>query len=387
MNRCAARRACLPEMGGIQLACFQPGDVAAAQQALQKLLTHYRLLEACSTQTLPLNDRTLIHCRLDAGHAQAWSPGHDTLAIAHHLPRLPDACPDWQLEQEILAAMLASPLGMGFGSCDALASQMRVRRHIAQAARKTALAFQTEAAERPEAFWHYDEEHGFILRPGVDLIEALVSATQPEATGRLYDFSCYRATEYVILLGIARELQTHHPELLQALQHHSEIHAIRSGQFHDVFLVEYGSMQEPLPTRFYVPGDRLWFRNPDERSSDVTGYEGSWVIYMGAGLFSNFWKRDKPFTLQDKCLEIFHWRHGAVAGPEGELVMDESLVDACVAQTRDDPEQTRQVLERMERLRDPKGVYAKGGCIDSTREFPRGLWPAPAELTLPPLPH
>ena len=387
MNRDPARRASLPDIGGIQLVCFKPGDEAAARQELQQLLAHYGLLQACDIQALRQGHHTVLHGRLLAERAQDWCPGHDTLGLQHHLPRPTASTPDWQLEQETLAALLASPLGMGFGSSQALASQLRVRRHIAQAARKTALAFKTEAAERPEAFWRYDEEHGFILRPGVDLIEALVSATQPEATGRLYDFSCYRATEYVILLGIARELQAHHPTLLQALQRHCEVHAIRSGQFHDVFLVEYGSMEAPLPARFYVPGDRLWFRNPDERSSDVTGYEGSWVIYMGGGLFSNFWKRDRPFTLEDKCIEIFHWRHGAVAGPDGALEMDETVVDARVALTRADPLATGQVLARMERLRDPKGVYAEGGCIDSTREFPRGVWPAPAELTLPPLPQ
>ncbi|MFY7873586.1 MAG: hypothetical protein ACOVQL_14580, partial [Limnohabitans sp.] len=215
MNRDPARRASLPDIGGIQLVCFKPGDEAAARQELQQLLAHYGLLQACDIQALRQGHHTVLHGRLLAERAQDWCPGHDTLGLQHHLPRPAAATPDWQLEQETLAALLASPLGMGFGSSQALASQLRVRRHIAQAARKTALAFKTEAAERPEAFWRYDEEHGFILRPGVDLIEALVSATQPEATGRLYDFSCYRATEYVILLGIARELQAHHPMLLQ----------------------------------------------------------------------------------------------------------------------------------------------------------------------------
>ena len=82
-----------------------------------------------------------------------------------------------------------------------------------------------------------------------------------------------------------------------------------SGRFHDTFLHEYGSLAEPLPQRFYVPGDRLWFRNPDSASSDVEGYEGSWVFYLGGGLFNNFWERDQPFTLTSKCVEIHHWQH------------------------------------------------------------------------------
>lgn len=33
-------------------------------------------------------------------------------------------------------------------------------------------------------------------------------------------------------------------------------------------------------------------------------------MYLGSGLFNNFWKREAPYTLTDKCLEIYHWRHG-----------------------------------------------------------------------------
>jgi hypothetical protein len=254
---------------------------------------------------------------------------------------------------------------------------------MAMAARKTALAFKTEAAERPEADWHYEEESGFILKPGRPLIQALIAATQPEATGKLYDFSCYRATEYVILLGIAQEAEAHHPGLLADLQKLNERHAIRSGQFHEVFLVEYGSMEHPLPARFYIPGDRLWFRNPDERSSDVTGFEGSWVMYMGGGFFSNFWKRETPFTLESKAIEIFHWRHGVYTDAQGKLQMDEAVVDRLVAQTLANPQAKAQVLEKMIRMRDPQGVYAQGGCIDTTREYPKGVSRDACELVLP----
>src|SRR3546814_5001957 len=56
-----------------------------------------------------------------------------------------------------------------------------------------------------------DLTRGFTIEPGVSLIEALQKATQPDASGKLYSFSCYRATEYVTLLGIARELHAAHP--------------------------------------------------------------------------------------------------------------------------------------------------------------------------------
>ncbi|MCE2783196.1 MAG: hypothetical protein LW702_15025 [Comamonadaceae bacterium] len=334
--------------------------------------------------TLDHPDRGLsVQCTLQPKALEQLMPGHDTLGLHQRLSQTQDDRPNWTLEREITVALLGSPHLFSFANLAALQSHIRVRRNMVLAARKTALAFKTEAAERPEADWQYQDGPGFILKPGRPLIAALVAATQPEATGKLYDFSCYRATEYVILLGIAQELAAHHPALLADLQQLNERHAVRSGQFHDVFLIEYGSMAAPLPSRFYVPGDRLWFRNPDERSSDIEGYEGSWVIYMGGGLFSNFWQRDRPFTLESKAIEIFHWRHGATVDSQGQLVMDESVVEQHVARTERDPQARQQVLERMVRMRDPQGVYAEGGCIDATREHPRSVSRDDCQLVLP----
>ncbi len=314
-----------------------------------------------------------------------WTPGHDTLGLATRmgLDTLADA---EDLEREILVTMLAAPMAFTFPSFDELVSQVRMRIDIVQAARKTALAFQTEAAERPEDCWVYQEHTGFTLVPGHRLVDALVKATQPEVTGRLYSFSCYRATEYVILLAIARELGRSNPALLGALERDSEQRAIRSGLFHDVFLTEYGSMDQPLPPLYYVPGDRLWFRNPDERSADVAGFEGSWVFYEGSGLFSNFWKRGAPFSFASKCLEIYHWRDGVREGPPGEEpVMDEDEVARRVALTMKDPAEVKRILALMQRLREPKGVYVDGGCIDTSREYPRRVRPTTTGIVLPPL--
>ena len=40
-------------------------------------------------------------------------------------------------------------------------------------------------------------------------------------------------------------------------------------------------------------------------------------------------------------------------------------------------------FERMLRMRDPKGVYAQGGCIDTTREYPKDVCREHCELVLP----
>jgi hypothetical protein len=384
MNCSSARLALQTLEGGVELTRTPADEADRLAAQLSADLREWGLQSAVQTLNVPLEDGTVAWvARLQPEFQQHHMPGHDSLNLHRTLGDGPHAEAAWALEREIWVALLGSPHRFRFANLAALKSHVRVRRNMAMAARLTALAFKTEAAERPEADWHYEEDPGFILKPGRPLIQALIAATQPEATGKLYDFSCYRATEYVILLGIAQELQAHHPALLAELQQLNERHAVRSGQFHEVFLVEYGSMEAPLPARFYVPGDRLWFRNPDERSSDVTGYEGSWVMYMGGGLFSNFWKRETPFTLESKAIEIFHWKDGVCTDTQGELQMDETVVDRLVAQTQANPEARARVLERMLRMRDPKGVYAQGGCIDTTREYPKNVSREHCELVLP----
>ena len=371
--------------GGIQLTTTQAADADRLAGELTTLLDQWALASAFQTLVVHLQGaHVALVCNLRPDFRAHCMPGHDTLSLHEKLGHTPQTLEVWALEREIWVALLGSPHRFQFASLASLTSHIRVRRNMALDARKTALAFKTEAAERPQAFWQDGgDEAGFILQPGRCLVDALTAATQPDVTGKLYDFSCYRATEYVILLGVAQELKTEHPELLAELQNLNEVHAVRSGQFHEVYLIEYGSMETPLPARFYVPGDRLWFRNPDERSSDVTGYEGSWVLYMGGGLFSNFWKRDAPYTLESKAIEIFHWKDGVYTDAQGELHMDEAVVDALVAQTQANPLVRAQVLERMLRMRDPKGVYADGGCLDTTREYPKSVSREHCELVLP----
>jgi hypothetical protein len=315
-----------------------------------------------------------VQCRMSQVWVNEFAPKCNTLSFHTHAQNL---------KQEILWSMLVSPHRFQYMQVEELASVVRVRENIVLAARQTALAFQTGSAERPVEFWHYEENAGFILQPGTGLIQALISATQPEITGKLYDFSCYRASEYVILLGLAQEAAQHHPVLFTALQKLNEVHAVRSGQFHEVYLHEYGSLAEPLPPQFFVPGDRLWFRNPHAASSDVTGYEGSWVIYVGGGLFSNFWKRDQPFSLVTKCVEIYHWRDGLKHNAHGEPWIDETVVEERVADTLRHPAKLEMVLSVMMKIRDPKDVYENGGCLDATRECPKQIYPSACELELP----
>lgn len=364
--------------GGIEVTGRTLDEVAAIRRQVLAQLEAAGLRDAVAVT----DHGGAVRFRLQAALAADWAPDHDTTGLCRRLG-LHSKDTDADLEMEILVALLLCPVTFAFPSAQELASGVRIRRNIVKAARRTTLAFDTMEAERPEHYWTYRESSGFTILPGKSMITALLKATQPDESGRLFSFSCYRATEYVILLGIAQELADCNPPLLQELQHLSEVRAVMSGEFHDVFLREYGSMEQPLPPKYYVPGDRTWFRNPDSRSSDIEGYEGSWVFYLGDGLFTNFWKRNQAYTLTGKCLELYHWADAAVPDATGKLWMDESEVERLVGETSKDPLKVQAILARMQRYREPKGVYIDGGCIDTTRECPRWVCPGTADLVVP----
>lgn len=344
-----------------------PGlNLDAERQSVLDLLARHGLDAVVEVAQDGDADGRTVEFRLNVASTREWAPDYDTTGLVRTLA-LDTRGRTVDLEREILIAMLCSPVPFAFSGYAELASAMRIRRNIVQAGRETVLAFDTEEAERPEDDWTYTEASGFTVRAGRSLITALQKATQP-GCGRRYSFSCYRATEYVILLGLAQELAQHNPALLEALQRQWESRAIMSGEFHDVFLHEYGSLAHPLPFKYYVPGDRVWFRNPDEPSACVEGYEGSWVVYLGEGLFTNFWKPGEPYTLHGKCVELYHWRHALCQDARGRPMIDEQIVEARVAASLRDPVEVAAILDLMMRVRDPSGVYLAGGCIDASRE-------------------
>jgi len=357
-------------------------EVEAAQRGFLNQLRQLGLDQYVQTFGRQATSLRVAGFQLREEFANEWAPAGDTTQLCGKL-NLDTQRNFSDLEREILLAMLLCPVPFQFPSYDELASAVRIRMNIVEAARKTALAFATAEAERPADYWGYSEDRGFVVLPGRPLIEALRKATQPDHSGSLYSFSCYRATEYVIALGVVQEATFCNPELLAKLQRQAEIRAIKSGEFHRIFCREYGSRTAPLPLRYFVPGDRTWFRNPDSHSSDASGYEGSWMFYLGDCLFTNFWKRGRTFSLTTKCLEIFHWRNATYRDDQGELRIDEAIVEARVQASLKNPAEVEQILQRMERLYDPAGVYAEGGCIDISREYPRWVCPGTTDLVLP----
>jgi len=373
----------LPASRGILMRGPDPAGAGRLRHATLERLGAADLLPQVHAETGQDSLGPWTRLWLDQPTTRAWAPGHDTMQLAHTLGlRTLDSEAD--LQREILVALLMSPTGLDYPSLDELESAIHIRRNIVQAARRTTLAFETNAAERPQDCWTYDEDRGFTLLPGVPLIDALIKTTQPEVSGRLYSFSCYRATEYVTLLGIAQELARSNTELFEQLQEVWRQRAIMSEEFHTVFLREQGSLEQPVPPLYYVPGDRVWFRNPDEPSADACGFEGSWVMYLGGGLFTNFWKQHQPYTLTRKCVEIYHWRHGLYRDEQGESQIDEARIEPLIEATLANPVELAQVMARMTRWREPRGVYTEaGGCMDTTREFARWVRPGTSDMPIP----
>jgi hypothetical protein len=289
-----------------------------------------------------------------------------TLSNAHALDDSMDI--QQRIAIETLLAMTLSPEILLFDHARELISNIRMRLHAVNIASRTELSFDTSAIARPQAYWVYTKENGFLLRQGVSLAEGLERALCPDVSGYTYAFSCQRASEYLMLYAVVSELRKVNKEALLATEAQWRKRALTGDDFLFRFLEERGTRDNPMPMRYYIPGDRIWFKNPDDHSSDIIGFEGSWVIYLGGGRFCNLWDRHRPYTLEEKCLEIYYWSQCVEVNSAGLACMNEVKVKEYVMHALADPGVKDTILKKMMVYRDPTGVYADGGCIDLSRD-------------------
>ena len=337
--------------------------LARANAWLEKLGIHNLITASYSSNA----ESSYLHLTANA-RLQECCPDFDTSAIRSlHASGAPT---DTQqgIVAEMLLAMALSPETLLFTNARELISNLRMRLHAVNIASRTELSFDTDAITRPQAFWIYTKENGFLLRQGVSLAEGIERALCPDVSGYTYSFSCQRASEYLMLYAVVSELLKVNKEALRATEAQWRKRALTGDDFLFRFLEERGTRENPMPMRYYIPGDRIWFKNPDDRSSDIIGFEGSWVIYLGAGRFCNLWDRHRPYTLEEKCLEIYYWSQCVEVNSAGIPWMNEAVVKERVQLALNDPAIKSPILQKMMVYRDPAGVYADGGCIDLSRD-------------------
>ena len=93
--------------------------------------------------------RHSVRYHIPPDQSENWTQNYDTTQLYDKLTlEFKNRTDD--LEREILLAMLLGPIEFEFPSYDELEAAIRVRKNIVEAARKTALAFHTTEAERPD---------------------------------------------------------------------------------------------------------------------------------------------------------------------------------------------------------------------------------------------
>lgn len=353
------------DRGGILFCVTSEIEISSIGQHLEEFLNELNIFSFLIYNKFYFNNSFYININ-PSDVLMSASPESNTLNIYKLLEN--NLSEQNFLQAEIILSMSCCPISYSFLCFDQFMVSVLFRTNTACAAKKTRIAFDTESAERPFKFWNYSDDYGFLLNDNICLDEALTATIHPPLEGQHFTFACLRACEYVLLLSLVLTLKEIKPKLLLDVEDLWRKKALMSTDFNNAFLCEHGSYDRPLPVKFYVPGDRVWFRNPDEYSSNVTGFEGSWVIYLGSGLFCNFWDHTKPTPLDLKCIEVYHWRHGAQLDSAGELFMNEPHVASCVKSTLINLELKNKIISKMMNIRLPSVIYADGGFVDASRD-------------------
>lgn len=368
---------------GLRIAAETVRRLASERRRVWKRLSDLGLSQYVEEVSDPIAGELSTSFRLRPNPDAVVSLSEDSTAIcdAFGLDSFADV---GDLEREIWLAMLACPVVIDFPSFAEVESAVRIRMHIVLAGRKTYVRFDTMQVDRPTEYWTWDDDYGFLLNRGQSLPKAIEVAMQPGDSGRSYAFSCKRAGEYLVLLGLAAEAQAVNPALYQRLLKQSHTRALRGDEYDNAYLHKIGTPDDPLPPRFFIPGDRVWFRNPDKASSDICGFEGSFTVYIGGGRFPNFWKKARTETLTTKCLIIYFWRESTYQDAAGEWQVDEAHCDQLVEQALKDPERVDQIVDELMQWQEPNW---EGGAMEPSRDCARFVRPGTEDFVLPEAPR
>lgn len=265
-----------------------------------------------------------------------------------------------ELTIEIILCLLNNPKLIIYESFDNFKEELNIRQNIVKYGYQTHVEFSSSNVKRPLDYF-YSVNDNILLLENKSLINGIIKSIIPD--DKLYTFTCYRITENIVLLAILLEAKNKLPELVDKIETIYRKKSIKSKQFHTIFMRE---SLELMPSRYYTPGDRVWFKNPDEKSSTINGYEGKWTIYLNNGLFCDFWKDghsiNHHFTIEEILIEIYNWRYSI---DNNEI--DEDTVHNLNINIKNNVNLMNTIIHDMSRYNN------NGGAIDRTREYPQLL--------------
>jgi len=265
---------------------------------------------------------------------------------------------DYNLTVEILLCLLNAPVLFRFDSFDDFIDMIDSRKIIVKYGYFTHVKFDTGKDIKVNVDYFQYNDKDVILLENKSLLEGIKKSIIPK--DKLYNYSCQRITEFLLLLGLL-EVNKNKP-ICKQIESIWRRKAIKSELFQDTFLYEYGTKENPIPMKYYIPGDRIWLKNPDDKSSDIVGYEGTWVVYLNDGLFCDFWKDggdvSHQHTLEDIIITIYNWRHSIVKKDS----IDDKFVQQLNKNINNNPDIKNNIIKSMYKY------YADGGCMDKTRD-------------------
>lgn len=205
-------------------------------------------------------------------------------------------------------------------SVDALADHVALRQNIVAWAETLRWGW----PDGGPAQWNNDYWSRGTPKQGVSLREALDDAFVNQ---NAYAIGCYTATKLVFVKGVmdyydrvresptlARLIQT---RLFSDRDPLSDIEPSKAWSFYPDFNPKDAhpgkllSIIDEVAPKNFVPGDWVYFLNPDPVSSQKVGYEGSNAIYLGGGRFDDYYaENNHAYTYAEKLDEVFQWRHG-----------------------------------------------------------------------------
>ena len=289
--------------------------------------THYKMQKKLEKYNYVLFDNKIneispfISYKMSNSFLQKYAPEYDTLRLNKRL----ELDPEIDLEKEIIYSMLLSTEALIYPTYEEFVSAVNIRLNIVKNSKNSFLKFDCNSIDRPIEYWIYNNEKGFILKEDKSLVKGLRESLIPSNNNKGYSFSCRRATEYIFLLSLVEELEKINKSLYNKIEDRCKNKAIKEDEFENIFLTVYASYEKPLPILYFIPGDRVYFKNPDYKTSNILGYEGSWMIYLGNNKFKNFWQKDNDFSFEDKIIEIYTYSLSSYEDENGELQINDPL--------------------------------------------------------------